>query len=246
MYKCVDDKLLYNSNIEKVFWYVYDILATCAAKDITLKPENFQFARREIYLVGFRLGWDAYKPTEEHLAAIKNFPMPDNLSISDIRAWYGFVNQLAPFLAKAPIMNTFRELLKKPVGRQVYWDDQLCINFHQAQDTICQLARYGLAYYNKTRPTAAITDWSKEGIRFVILQQYCDCPSTTTPFCCKRGWHLTLCVSCHLTTAEAGYVAVEGETLAIVWCLQKARLFLLGCPYLTIVTDHRPLNKLLG
>ena len=50
----------------------------------------------------------------------------------------------------------------------------------------------------------------------------------------------------HLTGAEAGYAAIEGEALAVAWCLEKARLFLLGCPNFLIVTDHRPLVKLLG
>ena len=34
--------------------------------------------------------------------------------------------------------------------------------------------------------------------------------------------------------------------MAIVWCLKKARLFLLGCLNLTITTNHRPLVKLLS
>ncbi|XP_064106806.1 uncharacterized protein K02A2.6-like [Macrobrachium nipponense] len=42
------------------------------------------------------------------------------------------------------------------------------------------------------------------------------------------------------------YAPVDGEALAVTWCLRKARLFLLGCPNLTIITDHRPLVKLLG
>ncbi|XP_068205185.1 uncharacterized protein [Palaemon carinicauda] len=62
----------------------------------------------------------------------------------------------------------------------------------------------------------------------------------------KYGWRIALCSSQILTPAESGYAAVEGEALAVAWCLKKARLFLLGCPGLTIVTDHRPLVKLLG
>lgn len=31
-----------------------------------------------------------------------------------------------------------------------------------------------------------------------------------------------------------------------VWCRKKARLFLLGCPNLSVVTDHHPLLKFLG
>ena len=37
---------------------------------------------------------------------------------------------------------------------------------------------------------------------------------------------------------------MEGEALAVVWALQMARLFLLGCPNLEIITDHRPLVKI--
>jgi len=39
---------------------------------------------------------------------------------------------------------------------------------------------------------------------------------------------------------------VEGKALAVAWCLRKARLFLLGCHNLAIITDHQPLVKLLG
>lgn len=245
-FKCVDDVLLYDSNIEEAFWHAYEFLETCAEKGITLQPEKFKFCRKEVEFVGYCLGWDMYKPTDDRVAAIKHFAMPAKPTISDIRSWYGFVNQLAPFLITAPIMEPFRELLKKHTGKQVYWDELLERRFKLAQDTICQMAKDGLAYYDKTRPTIAMTDWSKEGIGFVVLQQYCSCSSTDPPFCCRGGWRLALCGSRCLTTAEAGYAAVEGETLAVVWCLQKARLFLLGCPSLIVVTDHRPLVKLLG
>ncbi|XP_068231981.1 uncharacterized protein [Palaemon carinicauda] len=121
---------IYDDSIEGTFWHAYDSFETCAAKGITLKPEKFQFARREVDFVGFNLAWEAYKPTEEGLAAIKNFPMPRQPSITDVRAWYRFVNQLAPFLATAPIMIPFRELLKKRTGKLVYWNEALRTKFH--------------------------------------------------------------------------------------------------------------------
>ncbi|KAK4326776.1 hypothetical protein Pmani_002793 [Petrolisthes manimaculis] len=180
------------------------------------------------------------------MAAIRNFTVPSQPTFTDIRSWFGFVNQLAPFLAAAPVMTPFRDLLKKPTGSKVYWDEQLRQKLTQAKETICQLAKDGLAYYDRTRPTAAITDWSKEGIGFVVLQQYCLCTSADSPFCCRGGWRLALCGIRHLTTAEAGYAPIEGEALAVAWCLRKARLFLLGCPNLVLVTDHRPLVGILS
>ena len=240
-YKCVDDTLLYATSVEEAFWHVYHFLETCAHAGITLKPEKFSFCRKEIDFVGFRLSWETYQPAAERLSAIRGFSMPEQPCIKDVRSWYGLVNQLAPFLATAPLMEPFRDLLRKPTGKKVYWDEQLQLRFQEAQETICRLARDGLFYYDKSRPTAVVTDWSREGIGFVVLQQHCGCTSTATPFCCSGGWKLALCGSRHLTPAEAGYAAVEGEALAVVWCLRKARLFLLGCPNLIVVTDHRPL-----
>ena len=184
-HKCVDDTLLYDHSVEEAFWHIFDFLATCASAGVTLKPEKFCFCRKEVGFVGFRLDWETYKPADERLDAIRSFQMSNAPSISDIRSWYGFVNQLAPFLATAPIMEPFRDLLKKPSGKHVYWDDQLHAKFKQAQNTICQLAKDGLAYYDKTRPTAVITDWSKEGVGFVVLQQYCGCSSADTPFAAR-------------------------------------------------------------
>ncbi|XP_064091675.1 uncharacterized protein LOC135205255 [Macrobrachium nipponense] len=157
-HKCVDDTLLYDNSVEEAFWHMYNFLDTCAKKGITLKPEKFSFCQREVSFVGFQLGWDSYRPTEESLAAIQRFPMPDNPSVTDIRSWFGFVNQLAPFLATAPLMEPFRDLLKKSASKNVYWDNNLQERFHQAQEAICKLAKDGLVYYDKTRPTAALTD----------------------------------------------------------------------------------------
>lgn len=75
-YKCVDDTLLYGMGIKEVFWLAYDFLRTCTEARITLKPEKFQFCRREAEFLGFHLGWDAYKPTSDRLAAIESLSMP--------------------------------------------------------------------------------------------------------------------------------------------------------------------------
>ena len=46
--------------------------------------------------------------------------------------------------------------------------------------------------------------------------------------------------------AEANYSPVEGEALSAAAGLHKFKHFVLGCPDLTLVVDHKPLVKLLG
>ena len=92
-----------------------------AVKDVTLKPEKFKFGKRKMNFVSFHVGWDAYKPTEERLAAVRNFSMRAEPTLTDIRSWHRFIKQLAPFLATTPVMEPFHELLRKPKGTNVYW-----------------------------------------------------------------------------------------------------------------------------
>ena len=77
-------------------------------------------------------------------------------------------------------MELFCELLRKPQGKNVYWDANLQEKFQQAKDVICKLAKEGLTFYDKDRPTVVVTDWSEVGIGFVVLQQYSPCPMTET------------------------------------------------------------------
>ena len=46
--------------------------------------------------------------------------------------------------------------------------------------------------------------------------------------------------------AESRYAPVEGEALAVVFGLEKAKHFVLGCNDLIVATDPKPLLKVLG
>ena len=103
-----------------------------------------------------------------------------------------------------------------------------------------------MAYYDTTKDTAVVTDWSREGLGFVILQKYCECTLEDLPLYCDSGWKLVFCNSRHLTEAEKNYAPIEGEALAVTWALKKARMFLLGCHKFHIVVDHQPSVKIFG
>jgi len=244
--KCVDDTLLYDGSIAEAFWHTYDFLLKCMENGVTLRPDKFHFCKRSVTFAGYVLDWEEYQPSKDLVRSIMEFTMPTRPTLTDVRAWFGLVNQVAPFLAVAPIMEPFRELLKKPVAKSVYWDEQLQAIFSSAKDTIGQLAAAGLRYYDVSRPTAAFTDYSRQGIGFLVMQQYCQCISQESPLCCTGGWKLVLCGSRHLTAAEKNYSTLDGEALAIAWCLKKAHLFLLGCRNLTFITDHKALTRIFG
>ena len=205
--------LLFDNTIESSFYHVFDYLYLSGRNGITQNPIKFRFCQKEIEFAGFLLGWDSFRPSDGKLSSIKNYTMPDQPSITDFRSWFGLVNQLSPFVALTPLMEPFRELLKPSLqhkGKAVFWNEEMQIKFEQTKEKICSLIHDGLTFFDASKPTACVTDWSKKGIGFAIVQKHCNCPSL---FCCNSGWKLTFCGSRHLSEAELNYAPIEGEAL---------------------------------
>ena len=106
----------------------------------------------------------------------------------------------------------------------------------------------GVQIFEKSKPTCIITDWSKTGIGFWLLQKHCACIKTDSKklFCCHDGWKITLVGSRFTHPAESRYAPIEGEALAVADALDRARYFVLGCTDLTVAVDHKPLLGIFG
>jgi len=86
--------------------------------------DKFQF-QETVEFAGFEINQTGYKPLQKIIEAIQNFLTPKN--ITDIRSWFGLVNQLAYAFAQATVMAPFRDLLTK---NEFYWDSTLSELFH--------------------------------------------------------------------------------------------------------------------
>ena len=74
-------------------------------------------------------------------------------------------------------MEPFRELLlpTKANDKKVLWDSQLKELFEKTKLLATEHAEKGLTYYDCKKETILITDWSRQGIGFMILQKSCSC-----------------------------------------------------------------------
>ena len=108
--------------------------------------------------------------------------------------------------------------------------------------------KQGVHAYDTNRPTCIQCDWSKTGIGYVLYQKHCSCRDSNQPIlnCCKTGWKVVFAGSRFTSDAESRYAPTEGESLAIAYALNHANCFVLGCPNLTVVTDHKPLLGIFG
>ena len=242
--KCVDDTLLWSKDIKSSFIQTCEFLTHCSRNGIVFNPSKFQFSRDEVDYAGFTIGKDSVKPAPKILETISSFPVPKN--ISDVRGWFGLINQVSPFLASRPVMQPFRELLKPAAkGKQIYWDDNLTKLFEESKLVILKAIDNGIKTFEMGKWTCLLTDYCKTGIGFFLMQKKCLCPDIT-PYCCPSGGQLVLAGSRFTSGAESRYAPVEGEALAVEWGLENTKHYSLGNPKLLVATDHKPLLKILG
>ena len=246
--RCVDDSLLWNKTIEESFWHTFEYLRHCTNNGIIFNAEKFVFAKKTCEFAGFELTPDGYRPPKRVLDSIRNFPTPK--SITDIRSWFGLINQVAYAFAQSQTMSPFRDLLSHKSSK-FYWDDALNEIFEESKQKIVELIKDGVRSFEKDRPTCLSTDWSKSGIGFTLSQKYCDCPKQEetkaySPNCGNGHWKLVLAGSRFTKPAESRYAPVEGEALAVTYGLNQCRLFVLGSPNLIVAVDHKPLIRILN
>ena len=238
--KCVDDALLYDYDIESCFFRAWDYLALCWQKGIVLNPEKFQFCLDTVKFAGLRITPTGIAPSEALLASIKEFPVPKD--ITDARSWFGLVNQVAWAYSTSTIMQPFRSLVKR--NSKFYWDETLDQLFKKSKEKLISAVEDGIRTFDYHRITCLQTDWSKEGIGYLLLQKHCQCDNGTAPICCPDGWKLIYAGSRFTTETESRYAPTEGEALAVAWSLEHVKMFLLGCDNLIVTTDHQDLGTI--
>ena len=136
--KCIDDSLLYDSDIETNFHRVCSFLETCSKQGCVFNPEKFQFGEQKVKFLGFNITKDGVTPTEDFLQNIRSFPIPK--TITDIRSWYGAVAQISYAFSTAPIMQPFKHLLSTKTPFQ--WSPDLEAAFQASKEEIvrqCQM-----------------------------------------------------------------------------------------------------------
>ena len=239
--KCVDDTCMWAYSVREAFLQTCEWLDLCARNGITLNPKKFQFAQNTVEFAGLTVTPENIKPSQKFLDSIVKFPTPKD--ISGARAWFGLVNQGSYAFSMAKSMKPFRELLKPTT--QFKWTEKLEKIFLDSKNTIINEMKDGVRLFEPSRPTCLATDWSNDGIGFILKQKYCHC-KTLSPSCCKTGWYLCLVGSRFTSPAESRYAPVEGEALAVAYALHQTRYYILGCSQLIVATDHKPLIQILN
>ena len=150
------------NDLEEHWWRVIDYLILCGKNAIILNPLKFQFGRTTVDFAGFRVSESSIEPLPKYIDAIKDFPVPK--SITDIRSWFGLVNQVANYAQLREMMRPFKPFLspKTPFT----WNDELQNVFEKSKAAIIDAIKLGVKIYDPRKPTCLRPDWSNLGLGY--------------------------------------------------------------------------------
>ena len=84
--KIVDDSILWFPNLKQAFIDAGKFLTLVGQNGVVLNKSKFKFAKEQTEFAGFKVGRGEIKPLDEHVEAIRSFPIPGTLT--DLRSFF--------------------------------------------------------------------------------------------------------------------------------------------------------------
>ena len=199
-----------------------NLLETARKSNICLNYDKLAYKKTEVEFFGEMYTTDGCKPAQSKVTAIVEMPLPT--SKKQVQSFIGMINYLSKFSARlSELAEPIRELCKDKVPFN--WGPEHQAAFKQMKHEIVRAPI--LAYYNPKKETVLQTDASIKGLGACLLQD-----EKPVYFASKA-----------LTETQHGYMAIEIESLAVAWAMEKFHHFLYASHFI-LETDQKPLEAI--
>ena len=129
--RIVDDVVIYDKDRTSHITHVQQFLQRCQEQQISLNPDKCTFCQTTITFAGFHLSPEGYRIDSSITNAISHFPAPS--SCSDLRSFFGLVNQLSSCTDTiAPLLLPLRPLLS--TKNDFLWSEEHEQAFNKARE----------------------------------------------------------------------------------------------------------------
>ena len=224
----LDDILIATKTKEEHDQLLEQTLGRLEHTGIKLRQEKCEFYAQQLCYLGHRIDAKGIHPTEDKVQAIKDAPIPEN--VSQLRAFLGLMNYYSKFIPQAAArLAPLYKLLEKNTAWQ--WTEQCTSAFQESKLLLTSDAV--LAHYDTKKQLKLACDASQYGLG-AVLSHVSEGEERPIAFASRT-----------LSKAERNYGQVEKEALALIFGVKKFHKYVYGRPF-TMVTDHKPLLSILN
>jgi hypothetical protein len=227
----LDDVLIYSDNLEQHIHHLNQVLAICNKHKLQLNPQKCELVRTEIDYLGHTINKDGVKPLQARIEKILAIPQPTTLNQAN--AFIGAIGWYRKFIkdyAKlaAPILAVTN--LTTPHKYKFKWDTLQREAFDNLKMAIISEPLF-LTYPDSTAPLILSTDASDYCVGGVLYQEINGIRKNVYFY------------SQMLPKLQRKWPTIEKEALAIYYCVNRMKLYLLGREFI-VQTDHCPLRDM--
>ena len=228
--KLVDDVLVEGPSKDAALVTWRQVMERAREHGLTFSKSKLRYGER-VKFGGFILdaskGTMEVKPDPGLLEAIKDFPLPKN--ITELRSFLGLSQQISAWCPDLKQSTTkCRKLLC--AGINFYFTPEMIEEFENCKQKMTTPPN--LSPFDPTLPCILLTDASKiYGLGYLLLQKKKE----------GEGHQIVQAGSLSITPTQARYAVVELEALGIVCAVKKCHYWLSGLDYFRVLSDHKPL-----
>lgn len=225
----LDDVAIFSNSWTEHVKHLRDIFVRLKRAGLTLKATKCHLGQAEVLYLGHRVGQGYRRPAELKVAAITDFPRPEDKT--ELRAFLGLTGYYRSYIRQySELASPLTDALRKAAPTKVKWNAEM-------ENAFCSLKRAlseppVLRAPNYGQPFIVQCDASNRGMGVVLCQEDEN-----------KQEHPVLYASRKLSLREEAYSASEKECACLVWATQKLACYLYGTKFI-LVTDHCPLTWL--
>lgn len=225
----LDDIMVATEDIDEHMEILQDVFKRLVDNKLELRLDKCSFFQREIKYLGYMISGKGIKANRDGLIAIQNFPIPTK--VQDVQSFIGMCSYFRRFIKDFSIIaKPLYDITKK--DRHFKFCENELKAFNLLKDKMIEAPV--LAIYDPQDETELHCDASSIGFGAILLQRKSD-----------KKLHPIYYFSKRTTETESKYHSFELETLAIIYALQRFRIYLQGIRF-TIVTDCNSLTLTLN
>lgn len=216
----LDDILIATQTFDEHIIILKKVLDLVQINSLELRLDKCKFLYFDIIYLGYFINKEGILPNPENINTIKLYPIPKN--VHEVHRFLGLVSYFRKFISSfSTIAKPLYDLIRKDAIFQ--FNKEQVETFELLKSKLIEAPI--LAIYSPKLITELHCDACSKGYGAILMQKQIDSIFRPVFFFSKRT-----------TDVESRYHSYELELLAIVYALERFRIYLQGLPF-KIVTD---------